>query len=140
MKTRLFHYISYVTIALAFGFLVWIFFTIFYPIRVVELHKSPFKILTTTVQRGEYVEYEIEFTKYLNIKPKATYALVDGIVITLSGGSISRGLGPHHIQEKRQIPTSILPGIYRLHIDLEYEYVPWRKLQYSWISEPFEVL
>lgn len=106
---------------------------------MVTLHQSPFKITTPVVTRGEFVEYDIEFTKHYEVKPKVTYYLIDGIVIPLSGDGVSRQVGKNIVQGKKQIPLIIPPGKYRMQIDLEYEFVPWRKLYYSWQSEIFEV-
>lgn len=140
MEHKYINYLSYSTIILSFILMIILFFTILYPFEIVTLNKNPFSIVTPTVKRGDYVEYELHFTKHLNIKPKATYYLIDGMVIRLYGEGVSRQVGENIVKGKKTIPDSIPPGKYRIQIDLEYEIVPWRKLYYSWQSEIFEII
>lgn len=131
--------LSYTTICLAFLLLLWFFYTLLWPFQAVKLNVSPAKILTPVVARGEHVEIELNFTKLMELKPEVTYYLVDGEITKLAETGLNRPTGQNVVVSTRTIPKNTLPNTYWIQIDLVYEIVPWRKLYYTWRTEPFEV-
>lgn len=137
MKHKLFYYSSLCTIIIAGLLIGYILYLSFIPLSVVKLKQ--FTVLDD-VKAGEYIQYKLEFEKLRNITPKVSYFLVDGIVIELTGGSITRPTGVQSVTSQRYIPIQVPKGTYKMRIELAYPLLPWRTITHVWESNSFEVL
>lgn len=136
---KLINLVSYLTIILAMGLVVYAYYLSFYPFKVVQLNS--FTVTTTEpIYRGGYIEYNLDFDKLLPIKPRVTYFLVDGIIVELEGTGINQVVGEQKVTRSRRIPETVNPGVYKFRIELEYPVAPWRTINYTWISNEFTVL
>lgn len=135
------YYFSMAVILLAIVLIGYIFYLAFYPFKPVTLNKEPFKVYTKSVKPGDYVQYELDFTKNSNIKPEITYYLVDGSITELKPtGGVNRPIGRQVREAEILIPLATKPNNYYLQIDLVYKVSPLQTRYYSWSSEQFEVI
>lgn len=134
------YYFSMATIILAITLIGYIFYLAFYPFEPVTLNKEPFRVFTKTIKQGEYLQYELDFTKNSNIKPEITYYLVDGSITQLKPtGGVNRPTGRQVRNAEILIPLATKPNRYHLQIDLVYKVSPLQTKYYSWVSEQFEI-
>lgn len=129
---------SYFTLLITSLFIAYLYYLTFYPIKVVELQK--FTVDNVRVKRGGQINYTLDFTKYRPYKPEVKYYLVDGIVVQLEEYGSFQEVGNHHLVRTKTIPTTILPGTYKLRIEIKYGITAWRELTYVWESNEITVL
>lgn len=135
---RLFIYMSYITLLLTAVLFSYLIYLSFYPFQIVDLNK--FEVTQEQVKRGDYVQYELDFKKNHNFISETRYYFVDGIIIRLEGSGIQRHIGTQQVTRLRQIPKTIVPGKYKMRIELDYKITAWRTISYIWESEYFEIL
>lgn len=132
-------YIASMTIIISAMFLVaYFYYLTFFPINVVTLNS--FTVRDQEVQRGNHITYDLDFIKHKDYAPKVDYYLVDSITIKLDPGGARKPIGNTKNTLVKRIPTTILPGEYRLRIELEYPITQWRSIYYTWESNQFTVL
>lgn len=85
---------------------LWLFWLLFAPINLAEIHNIPFPVFPDEVRRGDKLHYEIEFTKYENIEVLTNKNIVcsDGNLVTLAPQDTNAPLGYH-----KAIGTIIVP-------------------------------
>ena len=111
----------------------------FYPFKIVTLNH--FRVDKEEYCRGEYVQIDIDFTKYRNVKSEINWYIVDGIVFKLESPGITRPTGDNKLKRIKQIPHSILPGEYSLRVQATYYIHPLREpVVVEWDSPRFKVL
>lgn len=127
-------------VALGIGLLLYCYYLAFFPFNPVTL--GHFKVISHEIKPGEYLEYQLEFTKNMDIKPQVTYYIIDGSIVQLNiGGGASRPLGHQVRNQEILIPLSIRPDMsYLLQIDLVYKVNIFQTKYYSWRSEKFQVV
>ena len=135
---KLLYYLSTVTIASAFLLIVSIFFVHLYPFEPVRFDTNPFKTEKLEYTAGEWIQYELEFTKFMDIKPMISYYLADGIVYPLSKEGLSRPVGKQSRRLSLQIPEGIPSGEYSIQIDFDYP-IYWRHIYKTWQSNRFVI-
>lgn len=130
--------LSYVTIGLSAFLLFYLLYLSFYPFTVVKLNS--FNIETPVVKRGELLVYTLDFEKLRPFKGDIRYFFIDGIIVQLEPTNITRPVGEQSVRRGRVVPTTVLPGVYKMRIELDYKITAWRTISYIWESNPFEVL
>lgn len=136
--SNFFKNLSYITITLSAILLFYLIYLTFYPFQIVKLHR--FNIVTPVVKRGELLTYELDFKKIKPFKADIQYYFVDGIIVKLEPAGIVKATGEHEVIQSRVVPTTVVPGIYKFRIELEYKITAWRTISYVWESGPFEIL
>lgn len=129
-------------IAIAGGLMIWFFWTLFAPIKVIEVLPQPVKISATTVKAGDLIYYTTDYCKYLPVKAEVIRQLVNSTTIPLEEYDSNAEVGCHYgIQAKPSIlPSYISPGEYHLQIHYLYRPYPWRTIDYSFDTEFFKVV
>ena len=137
-----FHWFALVVVTTWILFLLVGAYWLLYPYQPVTLEQDKMVILNENkeVVSGNNVEFNAKFRKSSNVKPTATYYLVDGVVSELKVATINRPVGDNSLNREIYIPIHTGSGTYHLQIDLEYKVNPLRTLTYSWVSEDFEVI
>jgi hypothetical protein len=130
--------LSYITLILTAILLSYLIYLSFYPFQIVKLHR--FTIVTPVVKRGELLTYELDFIKQRAFRADIRYYFVDGIIVQLEPSGIKRPVGEQEISQSRVVPTTIVPGVYKLRIELDYKITAWRTVSYVWESDTFKVL
>lgn len=131
-------YLSYFTLIITAVFIAYLFYLSFYPFTIVKLNS--FTVESKTVRRGELITYNLDFQKIKNYNATTRYYFVDGIIVQLEGSGILRSVGEYKTMSKRVVPTTIVPGTYKMRIELDYKITAWRTVSYVWESNTFEIL
>lgn len=109
--------------ALAFLAFIGVFlYYAFYPFKVTTLNSIG--IDKEEYCRGDWVKVEMDFTKHMDIQAEVKWFIVDGIVYQLDSPGISRPEGSNKITVSKQVPHSILPGVYHLRVEMKYNIHP----------------
>jgi len=115
------------------------FYYAFYPFQVTQLNSIG--IDKAAYCRGEWVQIEIDFTKYVDIQAEVQWFIVDGIVYQLDSPGITRPVGENKIIVSKQVPQSILPGRYNMRVEMEYKVHPLHgPIVNVWDTPKFEVM
>lgn len=122
---KIVHYISIFLEILMAIILLWVNYSLFWPVQTLEIKNfsSPglVTVASSTYQRGTPLGYVLDYCKYSNYPVKVTRTLVDGQIITLSNSSGYLPLGCHKtLVETAVIPDSVAPGLYYLDITVDY--------------------
>lgn len=106
--------------------------------NIVRLHS--FTVDSKKIKRGEFITYNLEFQKLRNYNATTRYYFVDGIIVQLEGAGVLRVPGEYKTSNSRIVPTTIVPGTYKMRIELDYKITAWRTISYVWESNTFEIL
>lgn len=139
MRTLL-NAMSYITIGLFLMAMVFFWVTFLWPYQPVIWHDKTFPIVTHQVKAGEQVEFIMSYTKNMDVVPTVVWYLVDGTVVRLSQGGITRPIGTSTIHRSLLIPMSTFPGTYHIQLEITYEIYPWRKIYFVQSSDDFKVI
>lgn len=118
------------------------------PVDVVQFYNLPAKVLNTDkkVARGDYLEYEIEYKKYVDLPARISRSLVNDRVVTLT--NTETGSAPvtiFHYDGRRKvivrvkIPENIFPSRYQLETTMTYQVYKDRCHHERYNTEWFEV-
>lgn len=125
-------------VAIAIVSLFW--FTMIFPYKPSEMVGSKMQIKDHTIKAGNYITVTMNFKKYMDIKPDVKWYLVDGTVLQITHDYPNRPVGTNIYDVKLRIPLNAEPGTYHLQLDLDYKLFAWRNIQYSWVSEDFQIV
>lgn len=134
-------FLAKATLLMAIGFGFLILFWLFYPYQPVVLNHPP-TIMNENkqVKAGELVEIHLDFDKKMNVTPTTTWYLINGYVLELAETSVVRPLGVNQTSAFKLIPISTFVGTHRVQIQLEYKVNPIRTIEYTWVTDEFEVI
>lgn len=111
----------------------------FYPFNPVTLNYV--EIDKAQYCKGEYVEITLDFVKHMDIQAEVQWYIVDGIIYQLDSPGISRPVGDNHVVILKQVPISLLPGMYNLRTELTYRVHPFHQpITVAWDTPKFEVI
>lgn len=111
----------------------------FYPIKIVELTAPPV-VEEAVVNPGDEVHIRMEFTKLRDYRSEIIWSLVNGEVYQIESGRTIRKPGEHVVLRTIDIPKIAHADTYHVEIDIEYTITPWRKINYKWLTNTFEVI
>ena len=116
----------------------------FYPFEVVAFKSLTIIPESMETKQGERVYYNLSFDKKMNIPPAyIRYYLVNGTSHQLTEDPplpLQRPVGNQNHINSRYIPKDIIPGLYRLHIEIGYPITNLRLITYVWESDWFKVV
>ena len=131
--------ISLVIVILLILAVAYIGFLHIYPFKIAEVH-SPAKTLTSTVNAGETLQYEIDYCIYVNSPVIITRRIINDMVITLpSIETVSKVGCGNDIVGTTVIPKTIPNGTYYMEITATHYINMFRKKTVSWDTEPFYI-
>lgn len=113
------------SLILAFGFLLWIDYSLFWPIKTIEIQNysdtNPIPILNEVVRPGESLQYELDYCKYTSVTGVIHRSFIDGQIITLQDSFGKLPTGCHKtILKTAVVPETINPGRYYLDVTADY--------------------
>lgn len=138
--SKLLYRLSALVLVSAFLLIVYFGYMLLWPFNPVTLHSDPFPTDKKVYRHGDKLTYTLDFTKHINVPPKISYHLVNGVSYPLTHGGVSRPMGNNKKHLQIVIPQDIPPGRYQLQIDLEYPINPVRKIYRIWQSTSFDIL
>ena len=139
MIKQLFYALSMSGIIAANFLAVYFIYLSFYPLRIVEL-KSPPIVQESSAKPGDLIHVQMEFIKLRDYRSDIVWSLVNGEVYQIDSGRTIRQPGEHFIVRSLQVPEGARPDTYHVELDIEYAITPWRKVNYKWTTNTFEVL
>lgn len=135
-----------VTITLAIGLLLLIFYWALYPYHIID-YELPMMVKNENneVVRGEDLHFEVKYNKYLPVNGHgvSTIHCDDGNLVTVlpprSAGALFP-LGEHTIDFDMRVPEKTSLGICHLESTILYEVNPIRDIPITIFTENFEVI
>lgn len=120
-------------------------FSLFWPVKTLTItnyeDNNPIKVATTTVERGQKLEYGLSYCKYTNLVSTVRRTLIDGQTITLTPTQGAFPLGCRtQLVTTTVIPDTINPGRYYLDVIVEYQINPFRTEYIHYKTEYFDVI
>lgn len=140
MKPKAFLYLGYFVILLATGMLLSMYGLMFYPYKTIDVFKTPLKILTPEVKRGESVVYEVDYCKYTDQQADVTISFTDGFSYPQPRVTSNTLKGCAKTQRAVIVPDNLPAQTYHLHITLEYRMNSLRTITKTYDTEKFKVL
>lgn len=140
--TKLINYLSFLTLLVAFGFLLIFGFWQFYPYKTIEFKNVPFPIFNEnkTIEQGGVLVYKTEFCKYTDLEAKVARSFVDEVVYLVPTDVGVRPKGCGEVMVELTIPNTLPPATYKLVIDYTYEVNPIRTISIHEETESFLVV
>lgn len=139
MMRQLFYALAMSGIITANILALYLIYLSFYPIKIVDLKSAPI-VQESQAKPGDHVHVQLEFDKLKDYRSNIIWSLVNGEVYQIESGRTVRQPGDHFIVRTLQIPEIVGADTYHVEIDIEYEITPWRKVNYKWVTNSFEVV
>lgn len=139
---RLLNWLALLTLVGWTGFLGQLLWWWYVPVNVVDYYNLPAKVLNPEkkVKRGQYLEFELEFEKFLDIPGKISRSLVNDRVVALTCETgATHCMGRHKTKVRVFIPLNVWPARYYLRTVVTYQVNPLQTAQEGYVTEWFEV-
>jgi hypothetical protein len=137
----------YFGVVILFGWLIFlgqIVWWTYFPINVVDFFNEPCPILNpdSRVRKGEFLEFVVEYQKFMNYPALVSRSLVNDRVVTLTceTGALKPNNGRHRTIIRVFIPLNVFPGKYKLVTIMNYQVNPLRNILESYETDWFEVV
>ena len=143
------HFVSYVTLALTFTMMVYFAWLAFYPFKAIDIYVQPYPVVTSTVEAGTSVKYEIDYCRFTDVDSVVVHHLLIGnelirIPALDTRLAVSDGLrlreGCAEAIKTVHIPPWIEPGQYVLQEVVSYQVNFLQEVTYTFETEPFTVV
>lgn len=112
----------------------------FYPFKTIEVHRTPIKILTPEVKRGESVVYEVDYCKFTDEQAEITISFVDGFSYAQPAVISNIKPGCAVAQRAVLVPANLPAHKYHLRISLAYRMNALRTITKTFETEEFTVV
>ena len=135
---KIINYLSYLTIALAFGLIGLLFYWYLKPYTPLVLNNVTLD--RVEVNRGEHIQISADYCKNIN-KPAIFYiSFIDGLVYNPQPQVIDLEGGCHHTVLSIYIPKALPTGKYQLKGVFRYQVNPIRTIDVNHLSGEFNIL
>jgi hypothetical protein len=114
-------------------------FWIFYPYKPIAIHKISILNLDKKVLAGDYIVYQMDYTKYVDLDGAMTRKLVNEFIIDLTDTITTNPVGTGVNRMIIPIPKYADPGKYKLRFTITYKVNPIRSVTIDAESEEFIV-
>jgi hypothetical protein len=138
---KLINYISYFTLALAFGTILLAAYWLIRPYKPIVFNNLPIKVDNKIVKAGEMLTYDVDYCKYSNLLPDVSRYFVDQIVYLLPAETaLAKQEGCHIIKIQTPVPPTLPPSTYYLKLTYRYHVNPIKTFDVSVETERFQVV
>lgn len=130
-------YGSFLTLFIAFIFLVTVFYWLLWP-----YHPADFNgvfVPVKNIKAGELLTYQIDYCKYQNLPSEITRSFVDGIIFTTTTVITNNPLGCRSTYPTIIVPKELPSGVYAIRSVWTYHVNPIRDVTYTLTSNSFMV-
>lgn len=140
------------TIFLLFSFVVWIFWSIWWPFDVWDIKKTSFSVLNEQgiVKRGEKLNLTFNYCRHMDVNTQANIAIISGRPWTLEPMIIHTKPGCHSSTLNIEIPATLpletttayseLDGVAHVRIEFEHKINVLRTIKEKFTSEKFTII
>lgn len=108
----------------------------FWPYKTLTVQNP--KMEKTVVYQGDVVNYSTDYVKYMPSVSVQRF-FIDGLIFDAGKTTLSRPLGSGHGVQSIQIPRTLPPGKYYLHVVVTFKPNPIREIEYSFNTNEFVV-
>ena len=136
--TKFFNILSGFTIILAAILLIVAMYWAVIPVNVISI-KSPFKVITKSVNPGGTLVYELNYCKYQPIPALLTKVFVDDILYSTPAVASNLPVGCHTTRAEIDIPNTLPAHFYQVKLLYHYQVNPLRTQDIEIVSEPFTI-
>ena len=129
---------SFLIIIVGFVFILWYWFLVpYHPLDI----EQPVEIVNKKVAHGEVVLAKFNFTKYTDVTPDVSLALVDGVIFNVPKFSPQNQMGDvkDRVVGVLEIPKTVPCGEYHFEWTASYQMNPIRRVEVKYQSEKFLV-
>jgi hypothetical protein len=129
--------ILYMCIFIAMATVAWLYI---YPPNIIDIHSI--RILNSPIKAGDYLRYEMCFTKHKNYPAKIYVQLMNNMAQTFSAEDGNMPAGPRVCRTRyKRIPIYMEEDTdYQLKVDFVYKPTPLAEKVYSAMSDKFEIM
>ena len=138
MKTKILNWLSYITIALAFGLIGLLFYWYLKPYNPLEL--SNVTLDRVEVNRGEHIKVSADYCKNVNLSAGLYISFIDGVIYNTPPQVIELESGCHHTVLSVYIPRALPTGKYMIKGIFRYKVNPIRTIDVNHLSGEFNIL
>jgi hypothetical protein len=128
---------SFITLGIAFVFLVTTIFWMTYPYRSADVKSAI--VLDNEVKAGGLLTYELDYCKHMELPAVVTRAFVDGIVFTAPEVVTNNPAGCNSNTHLMSVPAELPSGEYYLRTTWEYQVNPLRKVLVTFTTNSFKI-
>jgi hypothetical protein len=131
------------SLLLASILLVYVFYLLFYPFKVIDYYNQPFPVTRSSkaYAPGEVVEVMINYCRYIDTPALVNKRLIDHVDIPLPSHTGTFGMGCHEIiSANTVIPEYVPPGQYYIDYTVEFKINALRTVTVETRTEPFYVV
>jgi hypothetical protein len=147
-EDRMHLYLKYMAIITTLAIVVLIsllLFWNFWPYDPITTSPKPYPVIfpeDKVVRQGGFITYEFAYVKTSSVIPTIQRQFVDGLVFNVAAPQSPTVTAPGKGIARAQIPIpeTLPPGKYYIRIIADYEMNPIRHLQYTNLTETFEVV
>lgn len=139
-NTNIFYGVALLTLMGSFSILALFFYYLFVPVRVIELTEPVHVHGATVYKRGEPVTLELHYCKHKELQSEIQISFVNGDLIPALTTFRTLPTGCNAMELTAVVPVVAHADTYRMHLKISYKVNPLRREQYTFVSEPFEVI
>lgn len=111
---------------------------LFYPYKVIEFKNLPFPI-QSTVERGQFISYDVEFCKFIDSGAVVTRSFVDGIIYTVPDIVTNQKKGCRTNKIEVYVSKTLSPGDYFIKGVYKYKVNPIREIFVTTTTQHFTI-
>ena len=138
--SKIAQYAAYLTLLLAFAMVGYLAFNLLYPYPTMIV-ESPAKILNPIVHQGEILQVQINCEKFTDRPGVVTRQIINEIIYVMPSYISNYPVGKNNkVSYSTRIPNELPPGTYYIRTTIEYEFPPFRKIDYIFDTEQFTVV
>lgn len=137
---------SFLTIIIAFIFMILYAWFSFYPFQIIEFKQTNpdgtgyYEVITKKVKAGGMFEYQSKFTKLMDLNGTVSCFFLDGIIYKEPSFITNNPMGYNDTIRAKQVPSTLPPGIYRYSCEIFYDMTMHRTIRYQFYTDYFEVI
>jgi hypothetical protein len=134
---RIAAYASFMTLGIAFVFLLTCIFWLVWPYKPAVINRAI--VLDSQVQAGGFLEYQIDYCKYMDLTAEANRAFINGVIFTVPAVITNNPTGCHVNTHQISVPSELPSGTYSLKTVWTYQVNPIRKVTVTYTTAPFKI-
>lgn len=146
--TKAFYFLSMVALLGLIVMVVYSTYQALYPFKTIEVHNSPYPVVTPLVKAGGIFTYYVDYCRFTNIQASVSRSLVgidnlgNPLIIPLPGSINSTPIGCYktNVSIRLIIPNATPPGIYHMVITPSYVVNSHQTQTRTYQTQSFEIL
>lgn len=139
-KSKAINILSFLTIGVAFLYILLFLYWSLYNYKPMVINKRPLNVLTKEVRQGGTLQFELDYCKYTDLPVTIRRRFVDGIIYAMPDVSANNKEGCRVQRIAVDIPENLPDGEYIFSLSYVYKVNPIRSVEVTTHTEKFEVI